>query len=69
MDFAVVLLDAVMETEDAGLAAVKEIRERPGMGITRIILRTGQPGQAPEMETVTRFDINDYKAKRELTKR
>jgi diguanylate cyclase len=67
-DFAVILMDAVMETDSAGLTAVKEIRERLGLGVTRIILRTGQPGQVPELDTVTRFDINDYKTKSELTR-
>ena len=65
---AAVLMDAVMETDDAGLNAVKFIREEMGMEAVRIILRTGQPGQVPELETITRFDINDYKTKSELTK-
>jgi signal transduction histidine kinase len=33
----------------------------------RIILRTGQPGQAPERRVIVQYDINDYKAKTELT--
>ena len=33
----------------------------------RIILRTGQPGQAPERRVIVDYDINDYKAKTELT--
>jgi signal transduction histidine kinase len=33
----------------------------------RIILRTGQPGQAPERRIIVDYDINDYKAKTELT--
>ena len=65
---AAVLMDAVMETDDAGLNAVKYIREVLKMDAIRIILRTGQPGQVPELETITRFDINDYKTKSELTK-
>ena len=65
---ATVLMDAVMETDDAGLNAVKYIREVLKMDAIRIILRTGQPGQVPELETITRFDINDYKTKSELTK-
>ncbi len=65
---ATVLMDAVMETDDAGLNAVKYIREVLKMDAVRIILRTGQPGQVPELETITRFDINDYKTKSELTK-
>jgi response regulator RpfG family c-di-GMP phosphodiesterase len=33
----------------------------------RIILRTGQPGQAPEMQVIREYNINDYKEKTELT--
>ena len=66
-DTAVVLLDVVMETDTAGLELVGFIREDLGNETVRIILRTGQPGQAPEREVVLRYDINDYKAKTELT--
>lgn len=66
-DVALVLMDVVMETENAGLAAVDAIRNRIGNKMTRIVLRTGQPGQAPEREVVLRYDINDYKEKTELT--
>jgi diguanylate cyclase (GGDEF)-like protein len=64
---AVVLLDVVMETDDAGLRLVKEIREELFNTAVRIILRTGQPGQAPEERVIVDYDINDYKAKSELT--
>lgn len=67
-DIALILLDAVMETEEAGLSAVKVIREDLGLEDVRIILRTGQPGQVPELETIARYDINDYRTKDELTK-
>ena len=66
-DIAVILLDVVMESDDAGLRTVGVIRERLKLENTRIILRTGQPGQAPEADTITRYDINDYKTKSELT--
>ena len=66
-DIAVVLLDVVMETDDAGLALVRRIRESLGNKAVRIILRTGQPGQAPEERVIVDYDINDYKAKTELT--
>nr|NJM02454.1 HAMP domain-containing histidine kinase [Desulfobacula sp.] len=33
----------------------------------RIILRTGQPGKAPEKKIILNYDINDYKEKTELT--
>jgi diguanylate cyclase (GGDEF)-like protein len=67
-EVAVVLLDVVMEREDAGLALVKTIRQELHLTELRIILRTGQPGYAPEIETIHDFDINDYKTKSELTR-
>ena len=66
-DVAVVLLDVVMEDDDAGLRLVREIREQMRNAQLRIILRTGQPGQAPEREVIVNYDINDYKSKTELT--
>ncbi|HEY1131037.1 MAG TPA: EAL domain-containing protein [Roseateles sp.] len=67
-DLAVVLLDVVMESEDAGLQLVRHIRDELGLNAVRIVLRTGQPGYAPEIETVQAYDINDYKTKSELTR-
>lgn len=67
-DIAVVLLDVVMEADDAGLRLVREIREQMRNRRLRIVLRTGQPGQAPEREVVIEHDINDYKSKTELTR-
>lgn len=66
-DVALVLMDVVMETDHAGLDSVQRIRNELDNKLVRIILRTGQPGQAPEREVVNRFDINDYKEKTELT--
>ena len=66
-DIAVVLLDVVMETETAGLDFIKHIREQAANPLVRIILRTGQPGQAPERQVMVDYDINDYKEKTELT--
>ena len=66
-DLALVLLDVVMETDDAGLQVANYIRQQKGNQQVRIILRTGQPGQAPERAVVLNYDINDYKAKTELT--
>ena len=66
-DIALVLLDVVMETEHAGLEAVQAIRNELRNQHTRIVLRTGHPGQAPEHEVVRSYDINDYKEKTELT--
>lgn len=67
-EFAVILLDVVMENEQAGFELVRYVREELNIQNTRIILRTGQPGYAPELETITKYEINDYKAKSELTR-
>src|SRR5437660_3522003 len=66
-DIAVVLLDVIMETDLAGLQLVEFIRKDLKNDTVRIILRTGQPGQAPERRVIVDYDINDYKAKTELT--
>lgn len=67
-DIAVILLDVVMESEHAGLTAVGVIRNELKLVNPRIVLRTGQPGYAPEIETIRLYDINDYKTKNELTR-
>jgi signal transduction histidine kinase/CheY-like chemotaxis protein len=66
-DIAAVLLDVIMETDVAGLELVEFIRNEIKNETVRIILRTGQPGQAPERRVIVQYDINDYKAKTELT--
>ena len=66
-DTAVILLDVVMETENAGLEFARYVRREACNSFVRIILRTGQPGQAPERKVITEYDINDYKHKAELS--
>ena len=66
-DFALILLDVVMEREDTGLTLVRHIRQEIDNPLVRIVLRTGQPGKAPEHEVITLYDINDYTEKTELT--
>ncbi|MBW4661543.1 MAG: MarR family transcriptional regulator [Drouetiella hepatica Uher 2000/2452] len=66
-DIAIIFLDVVMETETAGLQVIKYVREELGNLLVRIILRTGQPGQAPENVVVVNYGIDDYKTKTELT--
>lgn len=66
-DIALILLDVVMETDSAGLDVVRYVRTELHNPQVRIVLRTGQPGQAPEDDVVANFDINDYKDKTELT--
>jgi len=65
--YAIALLDVVMESEHAGLDLARWIRESLKDKHIRLVLRTGQPGQAPEREVITDYDINDYKEKTELT--
>jgi diguanylate cyclase (GGDEF)-like protein len=66
-DIALALLDVVMETEHAGLDLAQYIRDQLGNDAIRIVLRTGQPGQAPAHDVVARYNIDDYVAKSELT--
>ncbi|EON18803.1 two-component response regulator modulated Metal-dependent phosphohydrolase, HD region [Cupriavidus sp. GA3-3] len=66
-DTALVLLDVVMETDDAGLATVRYIREQLRNADLQIVLRTGHPGLAPEREVITGYEINGYFLKTELT--
>ena len=66
-DTALIILDVVMEDESTGLDVVKFIRERLKNNSVRIILRTGQPGQAPERKVIVDYDINDYKEKTDLS--
>ncbi|MEE3625043.1 DUF3369 domain-containing protein [Nitrospirillum sp. BR 11752] len=66
-DIAVVLLDVVMETDDAGLVLARRIRRELGNEATRIILRTGQPGVAPEEQVIVDYDIDDYRPKADLS--
>lgn len=66
-DTAIILLDVVMETDDAGLKLSKYIRQVIRNQFVRIILRTGQPGKAPEKDVIIEYDINEYKEKTELT--
>ncbi len=66
VDIALVFLDVVMEKEDSGLEVARWMREDLQNQFTRIVLRTGQPGQAPEERVIVNYDINDYKEKTEL---
>lgn len=68
-DIALILLDVVMETNDSGLRLVEHIRNELKNLSVRIVLRTGQPGDAPEESVIQQYDINDYKEKTELTRK
>lgn len=66
-DIAVALIDVVMETDDAGLRLVEYLRNELGNRFLRVVIRTGQPGAAPERFVIDHYDIDDYKDKTELT--
>ncbi len=66
-NIALIFLDVVMETSSAGLDLVRFIREELDNQFIQIILRTGYPGQSPEKEVVSRYGINNYQTKTELT--
>ncbi len=68
-DVALVLLDVIMETEDAGLRVARRIREELHNDQVRVVLRTGQPGQALEHSIIVDYDINDFWCKADLTNR
>ena len=66
-DIAVAFVDVVMETTDAGLNLIQFIRNELKNSTMRLVLRTGQAGEAPEEQVIKDYDINDYKNKTELT--
>jgi CheY-like chemotaxis protein len=68
-DIALVLLDVIMETTDAGLKVATRIRDELHNHLVRIVLRTGQPGQALEHSIILDYDINDFWCKTDLTTR
>jgi signal transduction histidine kinase len=64
--FHVALIDVVMETRTAGLELCQYLRTALPTSL-RIILRTGQPGVAPEEKVLNDYDIDHYLAKSEVT--
>jgi CheY-like chemotaxis protein len=63
-----VLLDVVMETADAGLTLLDEMRRAPATQSLPVLLHTGQPGQAPEGLIRSRYDISGYLTKTTVTR-
>lgn len=68
-ELAVALIDVVMESDTAGLDLVRWIREHHPDEDARLVLRTGQPGTAPEAHVMSSYDIHDYLSKAETTAR
>jgi EAL domain-containing protein (putative c-di-GMP-specific phosphodiesterase class I)/GGDEF domain-containing protein len=66
-DISVILLDVIMEADDAGLRLVDTIRDGIGNDLVRIVLLTGQSGVAPVNDIMKNYDIDDYWSKPDLT--
>jgi len=66
-DVALILLDVVMETHNAGLDLVEYIRTDLENDHIQILLLTGQPGYAPPREVAANYAINSYHLKSEMT--
>ncbi len=66
-DTALVLLDIILETKNAGLKLIHHIRRTLNNNITQIVVRTGEPDHAPEQNLIEAYEINDYRLKTELT--
>lgn len=66
-DIALALIDVVMETEHSGLELARYVRETLQNREIRLVLRTGQPGQAPEQDVIVQFEVDGYRDKTELT--
>ncbi len=59
-DIAMALIDVVMESDDAGLKLVEYIREKLGNRLIRLVIRTGQPGVAPERYVIDNAEGQYY---------
>jgi diguanylate cyclase len=66
-DLALALVDVVMETKTAGLDLVRHIRDTLKNRSIRLIMRTGQPGHAPEQNVVIDYEIDAYMAKTDIS--
>ena len=66
-DIALTFIDVVMEDDDSGLRLVDTIRAVIGNSDMRIVLLTGQPGFAPEQDTMKSLDIDEYWNKSDIT--
>src|SRR5262249_55004285 len=64
--FQVAIIDVVMETQTAGLDLCSYLRSEFPSSL-RLVLRTGQPGVAPEERIINEYDIDSYLAKPEVT--
>lgn len=68
-DIALALIDVVMDTPTAGLDLVNYIRNDLENKLIRLIIRTGQANDFPQMHVIQHYDINDFKEKTGLFKK
>jgi len=66
-DIALMMVDVVMESDNSGLELVRHVRNVLKNDIIQVVIRTGQPGHAPEARVISEFSINSYLAKTEIT--
>ena len=65
-EYAVAIVDVVMESDRAGLDLVREMRGDRRHRLTQIVVRTGEPSSYPEAKVIEDFHISDYWPKAEL---
>lgn len=65
-EYAVLLIDMIMEEENSGMKVVEHIRENQDNRHSRLIIRSGQPGRM-NVEECYAADINEFAHKTELT--
>lgn len=68
-DIAVALIDVIMESPSAGIELVDWVRRQSHLRAVRLVLRTGEPGNAPEAQIMADHDLHDYLSKTETTAR
>ncbi len=66
-EFAAILLDVVMESDNAGLLLANYIRNELKNSVLRIILRTGHPGTITEYDAEKKYGCNFYEQKTNIT--
>jgi len=65
---AVILLDVVMETMDAGLRLVEVIRHELNLQSLRIVIRSGQPGGVNTAHESYRTFVDSFTIKSKITR-
>ncbi|MDY6928658.1 MAG: EAL domain-containing protein [Pseudomonadota bacterium] len=66
-DISLILLDIVMETDDAGFYLIDTIRNVIGDELVRIVVLTGQPGVKPHDKAINEYNISEYWNKTDLS--